>query len=279
MWLLQPFLAPLMTKNLDGLLKGQVGQWQNQPTCTVRIPQKFKKPLLEFVKGLDVDNAIAPLHLLPLKELLRIQSEIAELIDRKKRQIRNRIVTENLNLARKVAHRIANHPHCPFTYEDLEQQAFLALTLASDRFEPERGNKFSTFATPIIRGRLLHYIRDKGTGIKVPRAFYELYFKAIKYERKLGSLEAVAEHLKISLETLEEAYHSVESCHQSSGIAEGADWRSPPKANSLPSLSVKWDVLNPEQAAQIKTWLGGGRISPTRLRDLLLNVPLDTAHS
>lgn len=261
-----------MTKKIGGLLKGQVGQWRNQPTCTVRVPQKFKKPLLDFAKGLDTDSPIAPLDLLPLKELSRISGELPSLIDRRKRETRDKLVTENFGLARSVAHRISNHPHCPFSYEDMEQQAFLALVVAAEHYEPDRGNKFSTFAIPKIRGKLLNYIRDKGTGIKIPRGYYDLYFKAIKLERELGSLKAVADRLNIPLQTLQDAYRSVESCYRNEPITDARDWQDSHRQAIASQITIPWE--DAPEAQQIKDWLSGRRINAGGLRALLLSLPV-----
>ena len=53
--------------------------------------------------------------------------------------------------------------------EDLEQVAAMALMKAIQRFEPERGLKFTTYATPTIAGEVRNYIRDKGSLIRVSR--------------------------------------------------------------------------------------------------------------
>ena len=53
--------------------------------------------------------------------------------------------------------------------EDLEQVAAIALMKAIDRFEPERGFKFTTFATPTIAGEVRNHIRDKGSAVRVNR--------------------------------------------------------------------------------------------------------------
>jgi RNA polymerase sigma-B factor len=53
--------------------------------------------------------------------------------------------------------------------EDLEQVAAIALMKAIERFEPERGFKFTTFAMPTIAGEVRNHIRDKGGAIRVNR--------------------------------------------------------------------------------------------------------------
>ena len=53
--------------------------------------------------------------------------------------------------------------------EDLEQGAAIALMKAIERFEPERGFKFTTFAMPTIAGEVRNHIRDKGSAVHVNR--------------------------------------------------------------------------------------------------------------
>lgn len=53
--------------------------------------------------------------------------------------------------------------------DDLQQVAMLGLLNAIDRFDPEYGSRFVSFAVPTITGELKRYFRDAGWGIGVPR--------------------------------------------------------------------------------------------------------------
>lgn len=57
--------------------------------------------------------------------------------------------------------------------EDLTQVATIGLLKAIDRFDLERGVKFSTYATATIVGELKRHFRDKGWALRVPRRLQE----------------------------------------------------------------------------------------------------------
>jgi len=94
---------------------------------------------------------------------------------------REQLVRQFLPLARHLAHRYpgADDP------DDLEQVAAVGLLKAIDRFDPERGPAFTTFAFPTILGELKRHFRDRGWSVRVPRAVQEL---AVRLEHLSGEL-------------------------------------------------------------------------------------------
>jgi RNA polymerase sigma-B factor len=92
------------------------------------------------------------------------------------------------------------------------QVASMGLIKAIDRFDPERGTAFSTFAVPTILGELKRYFRDSGWAAHVPRGMQERAMhleKSIEgLQRKLGrspSAKEVAAHTHQSEEDVLEA--------------------------------------------------------------------------
>lgn len=119
--------------------------------------------------------------------------------------LRNRLVRLNAGLVRKIAHRISHQ--CSEPYEDLEQIGYLGLIRAIERFSPAQGCAFSSFAVPYIRGEMLHFLRDRGTSIKIPRRWQDLQKEAQKCQgemiRHLGrqpSDHEMAAALSVSVE-------------------------------------------------------------------------------
>lgn len=98
-------------------------------------------------------------------------------------QLRNQLVRLNAGLVRKIAHRVSRQ--CSEPYEDLEQIGYLGLIRAIERFNPSQGCAFSSFAVPYIRGEMLHYLRDRGTTVKIPRRWQDLQKDAQKRQAEL----------------------------------------------------------------------------------------------
>jgi RNA polymerase sigma-B factor len=146
---------------------------------------------------------------------------------------REELVKRFLPLARQLARRYqrTNEP-----LDDLMQVASVGLVKAIDRFDPERGTAFSTFAVPTILGELKRYFRDAGWAAHVPRGMQE---RAMRLEqavealhRRLGrspSTKEVAAELDQTeeevLETLEaqSAYDAVSLEQQRSDDSQGGD--------------------------------------------------------
>src|ERR1700691_3567699 len=89
-------------------------------------------------------------------------------------RLRDEIIASHLGLAHQLARRFANRgePH-----DDLVQVGSMALVKAVDRFDPERGVRFSTFAVKCIVGELKRHFRDRGWSVRAPRRIQELYLE------------------------------------------------------------------------------------------------------
>jgi RNA polymerase sigma-B factor len=120
------------------------------------------------------------------------------------RAAREELVGRFMPLARKLAARYSN-PYEPF--DDLLQVASIGLLGAVDRFDPERGVGFPSFAIPTILGELKRYFRSTGWSAHVPRRAQELALRVDKASRHLSSrtgkpprVEEIAQYLELSTE-------------------------------------------------------------------------------
>ena len=93
-------------------------------------------------------------------------------------------------------------------YDDIYQVACLGILYAVERFDPDKGVKFATFATPTVLGEIRRYFRDKGNFIRIPRKLYEVFYKAEKIRRLKADIsrEEIARILNIPLKTLNMLY-------------------------------------------------------------------------
>jgi RNA polymerase sigma-B factor len=85
--------------------------------------------------------------------------------------IRNDLVALYMPLVRFLARRYRDRGEA---LEDLLQVGAVGLIKSVDRFDPNRGVVFSTFATPTILGEIKRHFRDKAWMVRVPRQLQEL---------------------------------------------------------------------------------------------------------
>ena len=112
----------------------------------------------------------------------RIDPRFREFAATRDQDLRNQLVVDNQGLAKAFAGRYRNRG---VTTDDLDQIALEALVRAVDRFEPERGLKFSTYAARTIEGSLRQYFRDRTWDTTVSRSQRQL----------VTSIRAVSESL------------------------------------------------------------------------------------
>lgn len=118
------------------------------------------------------------------------------------REERDRLVTEYLPLARQLALRYANRGQ---PLDDLVQVASLGLVKAADRFDPQHGTGFSSYAIPTILGELRRHFRDHAWAVRVPRTLQETTLQVEKAAQRLSqanggsaSVDQIAEELGLS---------------------------------------------------------------------------------
>ena len=103
-----------------------------------------------------------------------LRDKFAAFAETRKPRLRDELIEAHIGLAEYLARRFANRGE---PLDDLIQVASLGLVKAVDRFEPERGLEFSTYATHTIVGELKRHFRDKGWAVRVPRRMQELHLR------------------------------------------------------------------------------------------------------
>ena len=119
--------------------------------------------------------------------------------------IRNEIAEKYIYIAEILSRRFINRG---VDYDDIFQVANMGILYAIERFDPDRGVAFASFATPTVLGEIRRYFRDKGSFIKIPRGLYEIFYKAerIKRANEADSMQEIARLLNLSEQQLNEAY-------------------------------------------------------------------------
>jgi RNA polymerase sigma-B factor len=89
----------------------------------------------------------------------------------RQRALRNELVERYMGLAIHIAKRYWRTG----SEDDVRQSAMIGLIKAVDRFDPELGVSFVTFAGSTIEGELKRYLRDRTWVLRVPRSAKELH--------------------------------------------------------------------------------------------------------
>ncbi|SHH75910.1 RNA polymerase sigma factor SigF [Streptomyces sp. 3214.6] len=85
--------------------------------------------------------------------------------------LRGEIVEAWLPMADRLAGRFRSRGE---SFEDLRQVAALGLVKAVDRYDPERGNAFESYAVPTVTGEIKRHFRDHMWILHVPRRVQDL---------------------------------------------------------------------------------------------------------
>jgi RNA polymerase sigma-B factor len=125
------------------------------------------------------------------------------------RRQREAIVARTLPLADHIARRYKNRGE---PIDDLVQAARVGLVNAVNRFDPDNGADFLSFAVPTMMGEVRRHFRDYGWAVKVPRRLKDLQGQLVKARAELSqqigrapTATEVAKHLGIAREAVMEA--------------------------------------------------------------------------
>jgi RNA polymerase sigma-B factor len=96
--------------------------------------------------------------------------------------------------------------------DDIVQVGYLGLIKAIERFDPDLGFEFTTFATLTVAGEIKRHFRDKGTAIRFPRRLQELHTTVVRVNEEMKNqlgreptVSELAERLGVTPEDVTEA--------------------------------------------------------------------------
>jgi len=148
--------------------------------------------------------------------------------------VRNTLIELNMALVRFAARRFSNRTE---QTEDILQVGTIGLIKAIDRFDPDYGVEFLTFAIPTILGEIKRFFRDTNWSVRVPRRLQELRIDLAKATDALAAeldrtptVAELAERLGITKEEVLEAMVAANAYSTSSLDApaaedeDGASW-------------------------------------------------------
>jgi RNA polymerase sigma-B factor len=190
--------------------------------------------------------------------------------DSRREEVRNQLVTLHQPLVEHLARRFRNRGE---PYDDLVQVATIGLIKAIDRYDPERGVEFSTYATPTIVGEIKRWFRDKGWAVRVPRRLQELRLEigtaTGSLTQELGRSPTVTELAERIGATDEEILEGLESAAAYSTLSLDAPDGGEPDGPSVLDLLGSEDAAleGVENREALKPLLAG---LPERERRILL---------
>lgn len=146
------------------------------------------------------------------EDLLAEMNRLAE-DDPRRERLRARIVELHAPLVRGVARRYAGRGE---PIDDLQQVAYLGLVKAINRFDPGIGDRFVTYAYPVVTGEVKRHFRDKTWGVRVSRRIQELrpllQRTVQEYTRENGTSPTTAQIAALMGITEEETVEVIVAC-------------------------------------------------------------------
>lgn len=118
----------------------------------------------------------------PTSKLSESERKEHQFCARRGKKAQERFIKANIRLSMHVARRYMGRG---LPFGDLVQEGIFGITHAIRKFEPARGNRFSTYATPWIRQYISRAVINTGSTIRVPEHRVNEIHKVIKTRNAL----------------------------------------------------------------------------------------------
>ena len=179
------------------------------------IPKDLEEPIIlddtELTKDININDPVR----MYLKEIGRIsllspeeELELSEKVAEGDEEAKSKLAESNLRLVVSIAKRYVGRG---LLFLDLIQEGNIGLMKAVDKFDSDKGYKFSTYATWWIRQAITRALADQARTIRVPVHMVETINKMSRIQRQLTlelnrepSEEELAKKMGISVEKVKE---------------------------------------------------------------------------
>lgn len=190
----------------------------NKNVDTLTEEYSFEEELEESIQHSPITDDLVKIYLREIGKMSVLAPEEELTIARKSQcgdiTAKQELVRHNLRLVVSIAKRYLNRG---MSFLDLIQEGNLGLMKAVDKFDPERGYKFSTYATWWVRQGITRSLSDKSRTIRIPVHMVELISKLKKAKKKLTeksgytpSDEELADELKLDITRVKEIIQIME---------------------------------------------------------------------
>lgn len=212
------FVANILSAK-DDEEEGSIAFLENVLKCVESVTPETFDEKFEFLSKLRFtlklfESIAAEIRTVSPETSAQLKTHIASYI-----KVRNDLITPHMRLVHQLA-KSSEKKSYAHDLEDLTMQGFEGLVKAAERFDPERGVQFGTYASNWIRQVISRYVIDTGHIVRHPvhlaEDIQELQNKVSKVEAKLGpepTAEEIAQHTEIPVEKIKKVqaavYHTV----------------------------------------------------------------------
>ena len=192
-----------------------IAEGEEEETDSDGVPKNLEEPVLlddsEITKDININDPVR----MYLKEIGRIsllspeeELELSEKVASGDEEAKNKLAESNLRLVVSIAKRYVGRG---LLFLDLIQEGNIGLMKAVDKFDCDKGYKFSTYATWWIRQAITRALADQARTIRVPVHMVETINKMSRIQRQLTlelnrepSEEELAKKMGISIDKVRE---------------------------------------------------------------------------